>query len=481
VKRRALTLVVLGAAVVVLAGVGAVVARHPWGTGAAAGTAGVVGSPGAPGGPAAPMKFVQISQVSQDLLRSIELVGSAGTITLGNARGSWQIVKPALLGVRKAPMDDLLYSLANLVSERVIEESPHDPGIYGLDPPVVTVRMTLTTGEVRELYLGDMTPAGDTYYLRAEGDPRVFTVREHHGTYFHYGIRELWEGAFTPLDGTTIASLRLRRAGKLVVELKKTPELSASDLEFRGTTLSVIYPYATSPRPADGSFLGRFAQALASLQSSYAVDAGPTNLVKYGLDAPVAELEMSDAGGKALHLFIGKEDGQVLFVRFERDPTVYAADPNLLSLIAADPFQFISKYAAIVKIDTVDRLTFETGAAKHVLEIRRAAPDFEEGAQWLVDSHAVAEKTFKDFYVAAVSLQIDSLHDGAAVGEPALTMTFGLNRGPVRSLVVRFVPWSQEFYAVTKNSEGDILVNRQQVKALLQSLDALAGAAAKGN
>jgi hypothetical protein len=60
-------------------------------------------------------------------------------------------------------------------------------------------------------------------------------------------------------------------------------------------------------------------------------------------------------------------------------------------------------------------------------------------------------------------------------------MTFTLNAGPGRSLAVRFLPWSQEFYAVTKNGAGDILVNRQQVKELLQQLDALAVAAAKGS
>jgi hypothetical protein len=477
-KRRPLTLIVLGAVVLLVAAVGGLLAWHPWGVAAAsAAAASTAAASAANAGP--PMKFVQISEVSQDLLRSIELIGPAGSITLDNAKGSWQIVKPAVLGVKKSSMDDLLYSLANLASERVIEEKPADLSIYGLAPAVVTVRMTLASGEVRELYLGDMTPAGDTYYLMAKGDPRVFTVRGHHGTYFHYGIRDLWEGALQPVDGTDITYLRLRKAGKVVVELKRTPELAASDVEFRGTATSVTYPYTKSPRPADGSFLASFAKALSSLQSTNAVDAGPKNLASYGLDKPAAELELSDGQGNSIHVFVGRQDGQVLFMRFENDPTVYAGDPSFAALLDVQPFQFVSKLAMIVKLDNVDRITFEAGKTRHVLEVKRASPGTEEGAQWLVDGRAVAEKPFKDFFVAAVSLQIDAFRDQAVSGDAEATISFALNRGPARTFTVRFVPYSQEFYAVLKNGAGDLLVNRQQVKFLFQSLEALV-AATKG-
>jgi hypothetical protein len=44
----------------------------------------------------------------------------------------------------------------------------------------------------------------------------------------------------------------------------------------------------------------------------------------------------------------------------------------------------------------------------------------------------------------------------------------------VRTFTVGFVPYSQEFYAVVKSGRSDLLVNRQQVKVLLQWLEELA-------
>jgi hypothetical protein len=342
----------------------------------------------------------------------------------------------------------------------------------------VTVRVTLLSGEVKELYLGDMTPAGDTYYLMVKGDERVFTVRAIHGMYYHYAIRDLWEGAVATVDGTNIIALRLLRAGKLVVELKRTPELFANDLEFRGTQTSVVYPYTASPRPSDTAFLNTFARGLASLQSTVAVDAGAKSYPTYGLDKPAAELELGDAAGNRVHVYVGKQEGSVLFMRFETDPTVYAGDPTLLSLLSVEPSQFVSKFAVIVKLDDTDTITFQAGKTTHVLEVKRAKAGSEDGATWLVDGHSVPMSAFKDFFVAAVSLQVDSLYDGAIPsGAPDFTLSFTLNRAGGRQLVAKFVPYSQEFYAVVKGGKSDSLVNRQQVKFLLGELDKLVAAA----
>jgi hypothetical protein len=417
--------------------------------------------------------FVTISSVTADQVRSITLVSAAGVIELDDVEGTWQIVKPAVMAVKDAPLNDLLFSVTTLSSERVIEENPKDLAPYGLDKPAVTVRLTLTTGEVRELYLGDMTPAADSYYLMAKGDPRVFTVREHHGTFFHYGVRDLWQGARTPIDGGSVVEARIRRAGKLIVEIENTEELNRSDVEFRGTSLSVVYPWISSPKPVDTSFLYQFAISLGSLQAEVAVDANPADPSRYGLDKPSGELLLKDGKGKSLHVVMGKQEGGALYLQFEGDPTVYAGDPRFLQILEVDPVQFVNKLVAIVKLDRIDRLTISGSGTKHVLEVRRKTPGSEDGAAWLVDGRAVEVKTFKDFYVSAISMQADALHDDSVSGIPDVTMEFTLNSGPLRTYAVRFVPHSQEFYAVVKGGKSDLLVNRQQVKVLLQQLDEL--------
>ena len=383
-------------------------------------------------------------------------------------------------GLKQEPLNDLLFSVTTLSSERVIEERPDDLAPYGLAKPSVTVRVTLASGEVRELYLGDLTPAGDSYYLAVKGDPRVFTVREHHGTFFRYGLQDLWEGARTPVDAGDVARLRVAKNGKTVLEILKRPDLFRSDLELRTTTLSVVYPWAAFPKPADLYTLTEFARSLASLQPEKAVDADVADLSRYGLDRPSAELLLTDGAGTSLHLWTGKVDAGVLYLRFEKDPTVYAGDPALLEMLDVDPFRFANRFAMIVRLDRIDRLAISAGAVRRVLDIRRASPGTEEGAAWLVDGRAVDVKAFKDFYTGAMSLQADTFHGDPVTGEPEVTFQFTFSAGPVRTYTVGFVPYSQEFYAVVKNGASDMLVNRQQVKVLLQGLEELAAQAGAG-
>lgn len=467
-NRRARMLAVLGGAVALIAAAAAVVAWHPWRAD---------GGSAAPDETEPPLQFVAISQLEASRLRSIALTSAAGTIELDNVEGAWKIVRPGLLGLKQEPLNDLVYSVTTLSSERVIEERPRDLAPYGLDPPSVTVRVTLDDGTSRELYLGDLTPAGDTYYLMAQGDPRVFTVRAHHGTYFRYGLRDLWAGARAPIDASDVVYVRVRRAGATVLEITRTPDLFRSDIELRTTTLSVVHPWAAAPKPVDLAALTAFAKSFPSLRGEVAVDANTAAPARYGLDAPSAELLMVDGKGNRLHVMAGKIENDALFLQFEGDSTIYAGDPNLLVLLDVDPFRFASKQALVVRIDRIDRLTVSAPGVRHVLEIRRSTPGSEDNAEWLVDGRPVSAKAFKDYYTAAMSMEADAFHDDPVSGAPEVTLEFAMNSGPVRTYTVGFVPYSQEFYAVVKNGKSDILVNRQQVKVVLRWLDDLVKAA----
>ena len=79
-KRRSLTLLLLGAGVLLVAAAGVLLTLHPWGAAPAA--AETAASP--------PLTFVQLLQLSPDLLRSIQLIGPTGTIELDSAKGTWE-------------------------------------------------------------------------------------------------------------------------------------------------------------------------------------------------------------------------------------------------------------------------------------------------------------------------------------------------------------------------------------------------------
>ncbi len=70
---------------------------------------------------------------------------------------------------------------------------------------------------------------------------------------------------------------------------------------------------------------------------------------------------LKDGKGNSLHVMTGKVESGVLFLMFEKDPTIYAGDPSLLAILDVDPFQFANKLAVIVRVDRIDRLAIGLG------------------------------------------------------------------------------------------------------------------------
>ena len=60
----------------------------------------------------------------------------------------------------------------------MVAESFDDPGIYGLDAPQTSVRLSVLTGEITEFQLGSLTEDGKYRYTWMAGQPRLFAMPE---------------------------------------------------------------------------------------------------------------------------------------------------------------------------------------------------------------------------------------------------------------------------------------------------------------
>lgn len=105
-------------------------------------------------------------------------------------QGGWQIVLP-----RTAPADTYGISwpideLAALSAKRTILETIDDPAQYGLGPEALTLTIETAARTVR-LSVGRETPDGTAFYVRLEGDPRLYIVE-------HYKLQPLFEWVAQP-------------------------------------------------------------------------------------------------------------------------------------------------------------------------------------------------------------------------------------------------------------------------------------------
>jgi hypothetical protein len=126
-----------------------------------------------------------------------------------NNSGTWQIIQPKPLAADQSTVSSLLYSLAALNSERVVEDKATDLKPFGLDHPVVQVGVTEKDNQKHQLLIGDDTPAGGAVYAMLAGDPRVFTMASYNKTSIDKSLNDLRDKRLLTMSADKVSRLEL--------------------------------------------------------------------------------------------------------------------------------------------------------------------------------------------------------------------------------------------------------------------------------
>jgi Domain of unknown function (DUF4340) len=117
---------------------------------------------------------------------------SGEPVTLGRTKtDTWQITQPKPYSADQETIAGLLSTLSALNADRVVEDKISDRKQYGLDPASVEVTINGKEGKMRQLLLGDDTPAGGDSYAVLAGDPRVFTIATYNKSSLDKSLNDL--------------------------------------------------------------------------------------------------------------------------------------------------------------------------------------------------------------------------------------------------------------------------------------------------
>ena len=161
--------------------------------------------------------------------------------------GKWQITAPKAYPADQETVAGILSSLSGLNGDRVIDEKAADTKQYGLDPAAVEVDITGKNHAVRQLLLGDDTPAGGDVYATVAGSGKVYTLASYNKSSFAKGLNDLRDKSLLTVDPDKVSHL----------ELIKKPET----LEF-GRTKDGWQMLKPTSAPADSSAVNDLVRTL---------------------------------------------------------------------------------------------------------------------------------------------------------------------------------------------------------------------------
>ena len=98
------------------------------------------------------------------------------TVLEKDSSGAWKITAPTAYPVDKDAVTSLLGAVANIASDKVVDEKAGDLTQYGLAPPTLTLTVGLKGGKSKKVLLGEATATGSGVYASAQGDARLYTI-----------------------------------------------------------------------------------------------------------------------------------------------------------------------------------------------------------------------------------------------------------------------------------------------------------------
>jgi hypothetical protein len=169
-------------------------------------------------GKPSPTAAPKIAEIPADQIRQVDIAKTGGeSVTLRRGEGDkWELTAPKQLRADQDAVSSLVGTFSSLSSDRLIEEKAADVAPYGLSAPKITVTVTKKDGKTTKLLIGDETPTTSGFFVRLDGDPRVFTLASWNKSSIDKSWKDLQDKRLLTFDSDKLSRLELTVKGQTV-------------------------------------------------------------------------------------------------------------------------------------------------------------------------------------------------------------------------------------------------------------------------
>ena len=356
---------------------------------------------------------------------------------------------------------------------------------FGLDKPAATVTITYADKSKAVLYVGNVTPNEDGYYVRTDKDDKVYIFESDAVSLFTYRHTAY-------VDITLIASPTVKKDdenGSVVLkEVSYKGKNYEEPLVLRRSYLTdseeltlfsyiIEKPFARGTNDAVSTMLGSFK----SLYAEQALVLHPTDKEKtaLGFDDPLAVITITlavetgdtsneDDSDDAIYyntittdVIIGSLDNENYVVMVEGLDIIYLVEKSAFSSIADRTYKnSVNTLLFLKNITQIGRISITTNGktSDFVLTHNLSTEDSEKQLKVTVDGKTYDTTNFRELYQILMSLERYGESDAKPEGDPVMTIKTYLNDG---SLYVDASYYSLDGnLCLVKTSEGELFTTR---------------------
>lgn len=413
----------------------------------------------------------------------------------------WSLDKDGDFPTDTEKIDSIISTLSAMTEERTLENIKNLKG-YGLEEPVNLIEIQNEEGQSERISVGNKNPStGDTYLYLNDEKTTVYTVEN--------DINSLLEGSlFDYAVGEEMPSIVSSTIKKIEVKKKENSYILESD--GNSSTGWSVFDQNGSRKTADSSAAGNLQSAAAGLsfrtyysyncvdRSTYGldnprmvvtVDYTETETKKSNIDTNTGVTEGDSDGAedadkekttsevsRTMILYVGNlADDGYYYVRLGNSQEVHGISQSSIDIFlngkAFDYWNLAVDYLAIADLDYMN-ITYENQR----YQLKRVVEESEEDEEgtiettYYVNDKEVDGDLFLQFYRGAAAMTCQSrLEKYSSAGEePELVLEYkGTGR---ENVTVTYIPRDASFYTVVDQDGNSGLVNKMNVKELIEKL-----------
>lgn len=184
-----------------------------------------------------------ILALNEDDIRGVEVQrkGESPTVLVRDEAGKWTMTAPEKIAADMQVLTGITAGVRSVGSERVVDEKPSQLESYGLQPPAVSLKLTMKDGKTHTLRVGEQTPDKSGAYAMLDGDPKLYTIAAYSRDAYSKSAMDLREKRLMSFDTNKVSKAELNVQGTPPVEFTKADDQwqISKPKQFRADKLAV--------------------------------------------------------------------------------------------------------------------------------------------------------------------------------------------------------------------------------------------------
>lgn len=281
---------------------------------------------------------LELTKFDVQEVSTIKLTSSDETLELVNLDSRWVVKANPTMKLDQQVVSGVALSFSTLMADKIIDENPVNLKDYGLENPSVTAEAELKDGSKKIVYLGNLTPDNNTYYLMMKDDPKLYAVPASYVENLKYTLSDVRDGKIHSIDTQNLNYVKVTHEDGTIVEIKKG-ETKAADSS--NNSWLMVQPYAN--QEVDSGRIANILGAIPYIKANKFIEEDGKDLVKYGLDKPSLVISMKDAASSS-NIYFGKDlDDTYIYFKTDTSNAVYATKKDYLYFFESPATDFLVK------------------------------------------------------------------------------------------------------------------------------------------